>query len=356
MPVINLFSKYESKLEERFKQRSFTEAWVGSNYSWEGVNSIKTLTLLTDELNDYDSTASANRFGTPTEVEDELHVYALTKKRSFSKVFDITHVQDQMFTKNANAYLKQMWDERYVPEIDKYRLATWAAGAGMGTVGARLTKTSVVEAVLTAKSAMMGAGVPGENMVCFMRSDVAIATRLASELASNQNWTTKAIVNGKIAEIDGMAVVSVPESYLPNGVAFIIKYKQATADPTKLRMLRANNEAPGYAGTLMEGLARYDSFVLDTKADGVYVYADSSNGVSAAPTITQSGNTVTITGASGATVKYTTDGSNPKTSGTAKVYSAAITITKNTKIRAYAVDGTKLNSAIASYDATYTAG
>ena len=66
MPVINLFSKYESKLEERFKQRSFTEAWVGSNYSWEGVNSIKTLTLLTDELNDYDSTASANRTHTGT--------------------------------------------------------------------------------------------------------------------------------------------------------------------------------------------------------------------------------------------------------------------------------------------------
>lgn len=345
--AINLATKYETKLDERYKQRSLTDAWCGKNYNWQGVNAISVWTLIAGDLYDYDSTASANRFGTPTEVDDELNTYALRNKRSFSKVFDVTHVQDQMFVKKASAYLKQMWDERYIPEIDTYRLKTWANGAGLGTVGASLTKNNVVEAVLMAFAALDDAFVPAENRAVFMRTDVAVKTKLAAELGNNQNWTDKTIVKGKIAELNGSPIISVPTSRMPDGVEFIVKYKNATADPMKLRMLRANDDAPGFAGTLMEGLCRYDSFVMAQKADGIYVY---STGGLAAPEISQSGNIVSITGTG--TVKYTTDGTNPKTSDTAQVYSGEITITQNSKIRAYAEQAGKLNSAIASIEAT----
>lgn len=347
--AINLATKFETKLDERFKGRSLTDAWCGKNYNWQGTNAISVWTLIAGDLYDYDSTASANRFGTPTEVDDELNTYALKKKRSFSKVFDVTHVQDQMFVKKAAAYLKQMWDERYVPEIDTYRLKTWANGAGLGAVGSAITKSNVVETVLMAFAGMDDAFVPAENRVVFMRTDVAVKTKLAAELGNNQNWTDKTIVKGKIAELNGAPIVSVPKSRMPAGVEFIVKYKNATADPMKLRMLRANDNATGYAGTLMEGLCRYDSFVLAQKADGIYVY--STDGL-AAPTITQSGNSVTITGTG--TIKYTTDGTNPKTSDTAQVYGGEIAITKNTKIRAYCEQAGKLHSAIASHDAEYT--
>jgi hypothetical protein len=59
---------------------------------------------------------------------------------------------------------------------------------------------------------------------------------------------------------------------------------------------------------------------------------------------------VTISGTG--TIKYTVDGSNPKTSSTAQVYSGAITVDEKTKVRAYAEQAGKLNSAIASADAT----
>lgn len=354
MATINLAEKYEKKLDERYKQGSLTDRMAGQNFSWEGVNAIKLWTLMTGELTDYNSTASYNRFGTPTEVDDEVNTYALKVKRSFTKTFDVTHVQDQMMVKQSNAYLKQMWDEAYVPEIDRYRLKTWANGAGLGAVASgKLTNTSVIRAILTGFAALDDAAVPSENRAVYMRSDVAIETKLATELANNQNWTDKTIVKGKIAEINGAPVISVPASRMPAGVAFIIKYKNASADPVKLRLLRANDNAPGYAGTLMEGLVRYDSFVLANKADGIYVLADDSAAVAAAPVITQNDNSVTIAGSG--TVYYTTDGTNPKLSETAQVYSGAIAITKNARIRAYSKEGTKLNSAIASLDAEYTA-
>ena len=350
--AVNLATKYETKLDERFAQRSLTEAWTGKNYSWEGVNAIKIWSMFAPDLNDYDATASANRFGTPSEVDDEVTTYALRRKRSFSKVIDVTNSGDSMFVKKANAYLKQAWDESYVPEIDKYRLSEWANGAGLGTVGAALTKSNILEAVLTGAAALDDANVPTENRVVFLRSDVAVKCKLAPELGFSQNWLDKTVIAGKIAEVNGMSVVSVPTSRMPAGAEFLIKYKNATADPVKLRMLRAHDDPQGYAGVLMEGLVRYDAFVLAQKADGLYVYANTGS-VAATPTFSISSNSVTIT-ATGGTIKYTTDGTNPKTSDTAKVYSSAVAITKNTKFRAYASQIGKLDSPIAAYDAVYT--
>lgn len=348
---VNLAIKYESRLDERFHQRSLTEPFVGRNYTWEGANAIKVWTLESAELNDYDSTAAANRFGTPSEVDDELNVYTLKQKRSFSKVFDATHVQDQMFSKQSSSYLKQMWDERYVPEIDTYRLAVWANGAGLGKVGQPLDKTTVMEAILNAHAALDEANVPQEHRVTFVRSDIAVKCKLATELANSPNWIDKSIVSGKIAEINGSAVVSVPSIRMPKGVEFMVKYKNSSADPMRMRMLRANSDAPGYAGTLMEGLCRYDAFVLAQKADGIYVYSTTG---AEAPVITQSGNQVSIAVAEGTTVKYTTDGTNPKVSESAKTYAGSIVIESDTKIRAYAEKEGVTNSAIASFDAVYS--
>ena len=343
--AINLAEKYEPKLDKRFTKRSLTEPFIGKDYNWEGVNAIKVWTLESVELNDY-TASGANRFGTPTEVGDELNIYALKKKRSFSATFDVTNVQDQMFTKKASSYLQQMWDERYIPEIDAYRLGEWANGAGQGKVGTALTKTTIMEEILMAHAALDEANVPHENRVTFLRTDVSVKAKLADELKNQQNWVDKTILQGKIAEINGSPVVAVPSSRMPAGVEFMVKYAKASADPNKLKMLRAHDEAPGIAGTLMEGLCRFDSFVLAQKADGIYVYTTAG---AAAPQIAVSGGKATITGEG--TIYYTVDGSNPKSSATRQVYSAAVNAPAGTKIRAYAEVSGKLHSAIASHNA-----
>ena len=344
--AINLAAKYEPKLDNRFTTRSLTEPFIGSDYNWEGANSIKVWTLDAAELNDYDATASANRFGVPSEVDDELSVYTLKNKKSFAKTFDVTNVQDQMFTKKASAYLQQMWDERYVPAVDKCRLHAWANGAGLGKVGSALTKSTIMEEILMAHAALDEANVPHENRVTFLRTDVSVKAKLADEMKNQQNWVDKSIIQGKIAEINGSPVIAVPSSRMPAGVEFMVKYKKASADPMKLKMLRAHEDAPGYAGVLMEGLCRYDAFVLAQKADGIFVY--STDGA-AAPQISVSGGKATITGTG--TVYYTLDGSNPKVSETRKVYSAAVEAPAGTKVRAYAEVTGKVHSAIASHNA-----
>lgn len=345
---VNLAQKYEKKLDERYTLQSRTAAFTGNNYNWEGANAIKVWTLESPELNDYDATAASNRFGTPSEVDDEVATYSLTKKRSFSKVFDVTNVQDQMFVKKANAYLKQVWDERYVPEIDKHRFAQWAKGAGLGEINSTaLTSSTVLKQILLAHAALDDAFVPSENRVTFIRSDIAVETRLADQLAKSEQWINKAIIRGKIGELNGNPVVSVPKSLFPAGMEFMVKYKNATADPMKLRMLRANDDAPGYAGTLMEGLCRFDAFVLAAKADGIFVFFQS--GMSPKVVGTYGSGKVTLTATSSGSIFYTIDGSNPKTSASKQTYSTSFTCTAGTPVLAYSVTTGSVDSPITTY-------
>ena len=52
MATINLMDKWAPRLEKRFTTSSITDKWCGTNWEWTGVNTLKTLTLLTDPLND----------------------------------------------------------------------------------------------------------------------------------------------------------------------------------------------------------------------------------------------------------------------------------------------------------------
>lgn len=347
--AINLASEYSPLLDKRFTQKSLTDAWCGHDYNWEGVNAINVWTLGQVAINDY-TASGANRFGTPQELEDELNTYTLLKKRSFAATLDITNVQDQKNIKKANAVLKQIWDEQMVPEIDTYRLETWANGAGNVAInGTALTNSTIVRAILTGGSAMNNALVNRDGRVCFVTESMAVETKLASELQYNESYTSKAIVNGMIGKLNGMPIVAVPDSYMPAGIEFMIKYKRASADPTKLKMLRAHTKPQGIAGTLLEGLVRYDSFVLAQKAAGIYVYAQS--GAVATPTISISSHTVTLASTTAsATIYYTLDGSNPKTSPTKATYDSSNkpTSTAGAVVRAYAAKAGSLNSGIAS--------
>lgn len=76
----------------------------------------------------------------------------------------------------------------------------------------------------------------------------------------------------------------------------------------------------------------------------------------ATPTISCTDNAVTITSAvEGATIYYTTDDSDPKTSDTKQVYTGVFLITQSGTVKAYATANDYNDSEIASQDVTYSA-
>ena len=346
--AVNLFKKYETKLDERFTQQSLTEKWCGNDYDWDGVNSITVLTPDTMEMHDY-TASGANRYtggSAPSEIQDEANTYTLSKKRSFGGTVDITNNQDQMDVKKTNRLLKQQWDEVVVPEIDMYRLHTWANGAGTAVINSTaLTNETLIRQLLVGGKVMNNHHVARDNRVAFVTESMAVELKLATELKYNEGYTDKAIVNGQIAKMNNMPVVAVPDDYMPAGVEFMLKWKRASADPMKLRKMLAHKDPPGLSGYLLEGLCRYDSFVMAQKAYGIYVYG--SSGIVATPTASLSSSKIVLASTtSGTTIKYTTDGSNPKTSSTAQTYSSSLTVESGKVLRAYAYKTGLVNSGI----------
>jgi hypothetical protein len=135
----------------------------------------------------------------------------------------------------------------------------------------------------------------------------------------------------------------------------MIVHKRAACAPVKLNDTKFHKDPPGISGALLEGRQYYDLFVFGAKCDGVYVEVNTANGagvICEAPSVSD---TVDFTSATaGVTFKYTTDGSDPRSSETRAVYTAAIAVTAPVTIKAFAEKEGSADSAVA--EAAYTIG
>ena len=269
--AINLATKFDKKVVERFSKQSITDAFCGKDYDFTGVKTVKVYTVDTVATTDY-TRSGTSRYGTVTELGDTVQELTVSQDKGFTFSIDKGNAQEQYNVKQSNKALQREWDEVVTPEIDKYRLSAWATGAGLTkTNAAAPTKDTILEMLLTAGAAMNNALVPRVGRAIFIPESVYILTQLADQIITNDKLGEKAIVNGSVGMIGQMNVVPVPDSYMPENTQFLIKYKSSTVDPVKLRDYKIHVDPPGISGDLVEGRYIYDSFVLNTKNKGIYV-------------------------------------------------------------------------------------
>ena len=270
MATINLASKFSTKVAERFSIGSLTDAYAGKEYDFSGVKSIKIYSIDTVTMTDYTRSGS-ERFGTLEELGDTVQEMAMTKDRAFTYSIDKGNQVQQYNIKAATRSLKRQIDEVVTPEIDKYRMEKWATGAGLTTsADTSLTKSNVLEAIMTGSMQMNNALVPKKNRVLFIKESIYLQCKLADQIVGIDSLGEKAIKDGSVGMIDQMKVVPVPDSYFPENTNFIIKYKGATVDPVQLKTYRILTEQRGVDGDVVEGRIIYDSFVLTTRNKGIY--------------------------------------------------------------------------------------
>ena len=277
--TINVATLYENKLEERFAAGSKTNAYAGKKFDFVGTKSIEVITADRMEMVDYTRTGTS-RYGTIYELGDTKQTLTMARDRAFTFSIDAANASDQFNIKQANARLKDHWDGVVMPEVDIYRLASWAGGHGLSTgktiltnaTPAALSKSNILEAIFTASAAMSDELVPSNNRVLFIGELDYVKFKLADLVVGGAQLNKQAIERGYKGTIDGMAVVTVPSTYMPAKTGFIIKHKDATVDPIKLKTLRVQRTPVGIDGDVVEGHIYYDSFVLDAKCKGVYAY------------------------------------------------------------------------------------
>lgn len=276
--AINLASKYEKKVQERFSLGSLTDRYVGKDYDFDGVNKITIYKIDTVATTNYTRSGTA-RFGSLTELGDTVQTMTLTQDKAFTFSIDAGNKAQQFNIKQANACLKREIDEVITPEIDTYRMLKWTSGNGLSTGFSVLssndgvvTKTNILEKIFEASAKMSDEKVPKVGRTLFIPELTFVKFKLSDVVTgSSDTLTTENVRRGYRGQIDGMDVVTVPSSIFPANINFFIKLKGATVDAMQLKNYRIHKNPLGVDGDVVEGRYIYDSFVLDTKAKGIYV-------------------------------------------------------------------------------------
>lgn len=270
--MINLAAKASNKVVERFNIGSITEGLFTSKYDWTGVATVKVYTVDNLPLQSYDKTAaSGSRFGALTELGDTVQEMTVTDDKSFNGSIDKGNNTAQLMIKSASSVLKRTTDEVLIPYVDKYRLAKLAEGAGTIETGVTLSKSNAIETIMKAGAAMSNKKVPKAGRVIYIGETNAIHVKLADQVVGIDKLGEKAIVNGVCGTIDGAQVRIVPDSYMPEGVVFMIVKKGVACAPKKIETYRVLDEHPDIDGSVVQGRFLHDCFVLDTQKDGIYV-------------------------------------------------------------------------------------
>lgn len=352
--TIHYSEKYKKGLLEGFNKASETDDLFDHSLDMEfsGVRTVHVKSLKTEPLQDYDrnkNVGTGSRYGDTKEVGNEEQTFTMTQDKSLSLSVDKGNNAEAMDDHKVGAIMKAEREEHIIPTVDTYRLKKWADEAGIHlALKAAPTTDTILQDVIKARNLQRNAGVKGDVnlLVPYEYLDTLM---LAKQWVGLDSLGGKTLPKGTVGQISGMNVKPITDERMPEGAAFMITHKKSIISPMKIKDFKGHVDPPGLSGDLIEFRMIYDAFVLGKRADGVLVGCLPGT-VSAAPNIAVSSGKATITANAGATIYYTTDGSDPRYSVEAKTYTAAVAVVAGDQVRAYAVEAGKFNSAVASAD------
>lgn len=350
--TINLAEKYSSQVQERFYHDSITQGAFSKSLDMEftGVKTVKVYDVAVAPLNDYTRSGS-NRYGTPQELTDNIYEFVMNMDKGFTYTIDKGNAKEQFNIKQAGTSLRRQMREVVTPYIDIYRMKVWAKGAGIAkAMSAAPSKGTIGGMIFDAQADMNNKFVPKTNRTLYLKESLLPTLALSSEYIALDPTGSKALETGVVAKYAGIPIKTIPDSWMPENVYFMLIHKGSAISPMKLNEYKIHTDPQGISGQLVEGRVIFDAFVIPTKADGIYI-ATASGKVCETPTISIAANSATLaSGTSGATIKYTTDGSDPRYSSTAKIYSgdSKPTLASGEEIKAAAIKDGMYQSAVAS--------
>lgn len=317
--AIYLHDKYAKKIQAAFSTESFITGRLSEDYDFSGAKTVKVATPITVPMVDY-KREGTSRYGDPVEMQDTVQEMTLTQDKAFTLTIDKGNDMDQSGIKAAGKMLALQMAERAIPMMDQYVFETLSKKAGkIVGKGEALTKSNICERISEGTLHLDDSEVPQNFRTLFVSAETYKLLKHSDEFMKVEELGAAALAKGQVGQYDNMAVVKVPHSRWPSNVNFMIVYKNSATAPVKLSDTKLHQDPPGISGNLLEGRQYYDCFVFGAKCDGVYVEVNTGSGkggIVAAPAITESGAITCAT--EGAQICFTTDGSDPRYSVSAK--------------------------------------
>ena len=197
----------------------------------------------------------------------------LDKDRSFTFAIDALDADETGDALEAASALGRQIREVVIPEVDTYVLGKMCRLAGNKPEAKALTKTSIYVEIITGNKALDDAEAPETGRILVVTPDTYLLMKQCKDIVMETDIGADMRIRGVIANLDGLSVMRVPASRLPEGFGFMIAHPCATVAPTKLESYKVHQDPPGISGSLVEGRVVYDAFVLENKAKAIYYQA-----------------------------------------------------------------------------------
>lgn len=253
-----------------------------NNYKWEGMNSIRVLSIANGSLANYNEADASTPFGSPTLVVPAEQTLTLAYNKSMLLRIQKTQMQDIPVSKFSKKVAMQQADEVFVPAHDAYSLGKILASRPVANrVYVTLSTDDIkLKFAQTISKARTGGG-QAPNMCAWVAYD--FADRLTAAInftGSDQGY--KEAKNGYLGKYKGVKCIEVPDEYPGDGVYVIVADKRAVVN-VKPKMdpkgdgVVVIEKVPGFSGIEIQLRDRGDTFVLSSKVDAIASLEDETS-------------------------------------------------------------------------------
>ena len=270
---INLAISYSKIIDERWEQQSLVSLVTSNHFDFKGDRTVVIYSIPYAPLNDY-VRSGMQRYGSPNDLSRNIQTCTVTQDKGFSFIIDRGDEVQSEFVSNPASSLAREIKEVIVPNYDEYCFGVMANSAqDNGHFSDTLiTKQNAHEMLLNAIQHMSDRNVPVDDVYAFCTYTYGNLLMQDPSFIRYGDMSQRMLKTGQIGKADGVDIVMVPPSRLLAGAAFLLVHKDACVAPRQLEEYKTHVDPPGLSGTLCEGRALFDCFVLDEKSDGIYFH------------------------------------------------------------------------------------
>lgn len=287
---VSLATKFLPYLDEVYKRNSLTALLDMANDQVEfiGAQTAKVFKIDVDGLGNY----SRNAGFVPGSADGTWETLTLAQDRGRSFSIDVMD-NDETLGMMMSSTLAQFERTAVVPELDAYRIAKYAAGAGTKVQATLSGSDNIADLIQTAEATMDDKEVPYEGRILFVNP--TIYGYLKGDI-SRFTLNGEGNVNNEIEIYNNMRVIRVPSArfntqvtlasptdassaggYTTSGldINFMIVHPSAVVQVVKHVIPRifspeVNQEADAWK---INYRVYHDAFVLANKTYGIYVHS-----------------------------------------------------------------------------------
>lgn len=276
--AIDLVTKFQPYVDEMFTTESKKSLLTNQDFNWSGAHTVKVYKVSTATMTDYDRAGTGtgrtgSRYGAIQSLNATTEEMTLEKDRSFTFAIDKMDADETAQQLAGASALARQQREVIIPEVDSYVYGVMTTNAGNKPAAKAMTADIIYDEIIAGSEALDNAEVPETNRVLVVTPAIYKLMKQSPDITLETDIGQDMRLRGVIGNLDGLTVIKVPASRLPEDFGFMIAHPSATVAPTKLEDYKVHSDPPGISGDLVEGRIVYDAFVLDNKAKAIYYQA-----------------------------------------------------------------------------------